>query len=66
MTFEEILNRLIETFPDAGLAADEMYPTGVIRIPPESLPQVALMLRDDPDLAFDCCMCVSGLEILDH
>ncbi len=63
MTHQEILNRLKEEFPDIELALDETVPEPVLTVPTANLVEIATKLRDDPDLKFDCLMCLSGLDM---
>ena len=58
----EILAQLQAAFPEAGLALDSAKPEALMVVPPPALREVALKLRDNPALAFDCLMCLSGLE----
>jgi NADH-quinone oxidoreductase subunit C len=64
MTFQEIAARLQAAFPDAVV---EVKSEGVVqpsvKIAPGRLRDVALSLRNDPDLAFDYLMCLSGVDL---
>jgi NADH-quinone oxidoreductase subunit C len=64
MTAEEISQRLTA----AGLKAEfkSTTPDPHLEIAREDLMRAAQMLRDDPDLAFDSLMCLSGLDWPDH
>ena len=66
MNTADILSHLQSLLPDAGLEMDTAKPESLIVVPPESLHDVARCLRDDPKLAFDCLMCLSGLETNDQ
>ena len=60
MTAEEIGRRL----PAAGMKAEfkPTTPDPHLEIAREDLIKVSRMLRDEPDLAFDSLMCLSGLD----
>jgi len=60
MTAEKISQRLLA----AGVTAEfkPTTPDPHLEIQREELLQVALLLRNDPDLAFDSLMCLSGLD----
>ncbi len=59
----EINERIGAAFPDALLGFDAE--SGAIRIAPASIKDVALFLRDAPELAFDYLMCLSGVDHAD-
>jgi NADH-quinone oxidoreductase subunit C len=61
MTIPEIFARLTAALP-AGLVLEETQPEPTIRVPREYLRQTCFMLRDDPELAFDALMCLSGVD----
>lgn len=63
MTQPEILAHLQKVLPDEGLRFDESKPEPLIIVPSQHLAAMATHLRDDPDLAFDCLMCLSGLDL---
>lgn len=65
MTPAEALEVLKATFPDYGLALDATVPEPAVVASPACLAEVATRLRDDPRLAFDCLMCLSGVESTD-
>jgi NADH-quinone oxidoreductase subunit C len=58
----EIYARLSSALPEAGLSLEEFVPEPSIKLPREAISKVALMLRDDPQLAFDCLMCITGVD----
>lgn len=62
MTTQEIFNHLTQAFPKAELTLEEVQPAPVIRVPREALAVVALALRNDPALHFECLMCLSGVD----
>lgn len=66
MTIDEIIKHLQDTFPEAGLVEEDTKPDKVLRVSASALHQVCLALRDDPALAFNCLMCLSGLEMGDE
>jgi NADH-quinone oxidoreductase subunit C len=63
MTFQEIAARLQGSFGEAVL---EVKSEGVIdpfvKVAPAKVHDIALVLRDDPDLRFDYLMCLSGVD----
>jgi NADH-quinone oxidoreductase subunit C len=65
MTAEEIYNALKEKLGDAvrELKPDVKQP--FITADPAKLFDVALFLRDDPEMSFDYCNCVSGVDYND-
>lgn len=54
--------RVRERFPDAIVEAVETGRHPFLRIKPERLVEVATFLRDDPELRYDCCHLVSGVD----
>jgi NADH-quinone oxidoreductase subunit C len=62
MTTQEIFNHLTQAFPGTELVLEEVQPSPVIRVPREILAAVALKLRDDEALHFECLMCLSGVD----
>ncbi len=66
MTTLEIHTFLQQKFPDAGIIIEETVPEPSIRVPGEVLVPVAQFLRNDPQTAFNCLMCLSGLETEDE
>jgi len=62
MNTQEIFNHLTKTFPKAELILEEVQPSPVIRVPREALVEVATALRTNPDLHFECLMCLSGVD----
>ncbi len=65
MTAEEIYTALQGKLGDAvrELKADVLQP--FIVVDPAKLAEVALFLRDDPEMDFDYCNCVSGVDYND-
>lgn len=65
MTADAIFKALQEKLGDAvkELAADVQQP--FITVDPAKLTEVAAFLRDDPEMAFDYCSCVSGVDYND-
>jgi len=66
MTIPEIFNILQEKFPEAELTLEENNPDPIIRAKCEVIADISLLLRDDPDLSFDCLMCLSGVETVEE
>jgi len=62
MTPQEIHNKLKEKFGDRILDFKGDVPNPWIRIEPSAAADITLFLRDDPALAFDFLMCLSGLD----
>jgi NADH-quinone oxidoreductase subunit C len=62
VTTADIYARLTAAFPEAGLALEEIQPEPCIKVPREAIAKIASMLRDHPELAFDCLMCLSGVD----
>jgi NADH-quinone oxidoreductase subunit C len=58
----EIFNHLNGLRPEAGLTLEEVVPDPVCRVPREQLVDIATLLRDAPELQFECLMCLSGLD----
>ena len=56
----EITERIRSTFPDAVLGFDAE--AGSAQIAPAFIKEVGLFLRDEPDLALDFLMCLSGVD----
>lgn len=56
------LERLKQEFGDAIRGANLEALDPWIEIAPEGLPDVALYLRDEPDLRFDMLNCISGVD----
>ena len=56
------LRKIRAAFPDAVLAAEEGGRHPWIRVSPQRLKEVCLLLRDDPDTRLDCCHLVSGVD----
>jgi NADH-quinone oxidoreductase subunit C len=65
MKRKEILERLQKQFPDVTFAPDEALSEG-IHIDAAALPDVAAFLRDDPELAFNFCNYITGLDFKSH
>ncbi|HLF14306.1 MAG TPA: NADH-quinone oxidoreductase subunit C [Bacteroidota bacterium] len=63
MTFQEISGRLQALFGDSVL---EVKTEGVVdpyvKVAPAKVHEIALALRDEPDLRFDYLMCLSGVD----
>ena len=62
MTTQEIFNHLSQSLPGAELILEEVQPQAVIRVPREALIRVADALSKDPELHFECLMCLSGVD----
>lgn len=62
MTDEQIARRLQERFGDRILEYNTAGPTPFCKVSPGAIAAVCEYLRDDPDLRFDSCMCVSGVD----
>ena len=45
---------------------EEVHPESVFIVPANHLIELSMRLRDDPELSFDCLMCLSGLETEDQ
>lgn len=64
MTFQEIASRLQAAVPDAVVEAkSEGVVQPSLKVAPGKLRDVALALRNDPDLSFDYLMCLSGVDL---
>jgi NADH-quinone oxidoreductase subunit C len=59
----EITERIKSTFPEAVLGFDAE--SGSTQIAAPFMKEVALFLRDEPDLALDFLMCLSGVDYAD-
>lgn len=60
---EEIFEILKNKFPDADIQIDLETPTEpIISIPPKSVYNISLFLRDEEELLFDSLMCLSGVD----
>ncbi len=66
MTINEILFSLTNKFENAGCVIEETQPEPGIRISSEHIHDAAIYLRENPDLDFDCLMCLSGVETPDE
>ena len=66
MTPKDICDRIASKFADRTAFLLELKPEGVldpfIKVAPAALPEVARFLRDEPELAFDYLMCLSGMD----
>ena len=63
MTPKELSEKLGSQFPGSIVESKiEGVVEPFIKLRPESLRQVALFLRDDPECRFDYLMCLSGLD----
>jgi NADH-quinone oxidoreductase subunit C len=62
MTAEEIFQRLKEKFGDKILDFDGEALDPYAKVVPDAMTEIALYLRDDPDLYFDHLMCLSGVD----
>ncbi|RJP77700.1 MAG: NADH-quinone oxidoreductase subunit C [Candidatus Zixiibacteriota bacterium] len=60
MNVEDLARRLAEY--NLAVELKPTTPDPHLEVPREILPQAARLLRDDPDLAFDSLMCLSGLD----
>jgi NADH-quinone oxidoreductase subunit C len=64
MTFQDIVARLQASVPDSVVEAkSEGVVQPSVKIAPGKLRDAALALRNDPDLAFDYLMCLSGVDL---
>jgi len=60
---EEIFEILKNKFPDTDIQIDLETPTEpIISIPPKSVYDISLFLRDGEGLQFDSLMCLSGVD----
>jgi NADH-quinone oxidoreductase subunit C len=59
---ERAARRVRDRFPDAILEEVSGGPHPFLRIAPQRLVEVCRFLRDDPELRFDCCHLVSGVD----
>ena len=66
MTTLEIHTVLLQKFPEAGIEVEETSPEPSIRIPGDVLVPVAQFLCNNPQIAFNCLMCLSGVETTDE
>ena len=63
MTIEEILQKLIEKFPQSEFSLDNELPVDhYIIVNPLELPQISTFLRDDESMLFDSLMNLSGVD----
>ncbi len=62
MTAEEIYQRLKEKFTDKILEYDGEAFDPFVKVAADAIKDVALYLRNDPDLYFDHLMCLSGVD----
>jgi NADH-quinone oxidoreductase subunit C len=66
MTPKDICDRIAAKFADRTGVLLELKPEGVldpfIKVAPAAVPEVARFLRDEPELAFDYLMCLSGMD----
>src|SRR5712692_1224605 len=63
MTPSEISEKLKAAFGDRILEAKtEGAVDPFVKVAPPAVGEAALLLRDDPDLAFDYLMCLSGVD----
>jgi NADH-quinone oxidoreductase subunit C len=63
LSTNSIFDFLTGAFPELTLVLDEATPA--ITVPATAVKDVALQLRDHPDLAFDFLMCLSGMDYAD-
>ena len=64
MTFQEITTRLQAALPDAIVEVkSEGVPEPSVKAAPGRLREVMLVLRNDPEFAFDYLMCLSGVDL---
>lgn len=66
MTTSEIHTILQQKFPEANIVIEETTPELSIRIPGDILVPVTQFLRTDPQMDFNCLMCLSGVETTDE
>lgn len=62
MNEQEIYRRLLAEFEDAIVGFDEAERQPAIAVDPLRVRDVALYLRDQDDLAFDRCLCLTGID----
>ena len=62
MIISDIYNMLKEKFPSADLVMVENHPDQIMAVKSEDLVDAATFLRDDENLAFNCLMCLTGME----
>ncbi len=62
MTIQEIFESLKNKFPDAESILEEIHPDPIIRIKATALVDTCKELKENADLAFNCLMCLSGVE----
>lgn len=62
MTGPEIAERLRAAFPGALLETKFEEKQSWMRVNPESIERTCRFLHDEPDLAFDSLMCLSGVD----
>lgn len=62
MTPEEVHKKLQEQFGDVIVEFNGEALDPWIKIKPENTFEIAQFLRDNKDLAFDCLMCLSGMD----
>src|SRR5947208_1559074 len=65
--FDEVVDALYEAYPDAGQAINQVVVDRdelTLHIAREHLIGVATVLRDDPNLRFELCSSVSGVDYL--
>ncbi|TAK24535.1 MAG: NADH-quinone oxidoreductase subunit C [Chloroflexota bacterium] len=65
MTGPEIFARLVARFPSAGLSASEGGVPSIV-VPTAALVDVAMFLRDDPDLAFDYPASFTAIDYMEQ
>ena len=60
---EEVFEILKEKFPSLQIDIDTVTPVErIISVPSKEIDNIALFLRDDPQLEFDSLMCLSGVD----
>lgn len=62
MTPQQIHQRLEAAFDEAILGLEETEHQPAIIVAPMSVGDIAKMLRDEPDLAFDRCLTIAGVD----
>ena len=65
VTAEDILRKLQEGFAEAIVESKLDAPQPWIKVAPDSLEDLALFLRDDPETRMDYLMCLSGVDYSD-
>ena len=66
MTSEEIVEKITSSLGDAILNGEVTLGDAILHILPESLPQVAKFLKEDPEMSFDYLSQITGVDYLDQ